>query len=508
MKTKGAYKENSILIRYFYRIPLILIPFFPLAHTGCKKLVEVSPPSNITVQPNVFTDNATAIAAVTGIYTNMTNIYTSSTFSGNTSISLFSGLSADELTLYSGVTNHKHIGYYKNALSPNPPNLSVGYEHWSPLYSFIYKCNAAVEGLSAATTNALDPAVKRQLTGEVKFMRAFFYFYLVNLFGDVPLALTTDYKVNSLLPRSPTTQVYQQIIADLSDAQELLSSDYLDVTLLKSSIERVRPTKWAAAALLARVYLYTGNYAGAENAATLVINNAGLFSLPAITNSFLKNSNEAIWQLQPTTLYFNTEDARTFIIPSTGLTDGINATNPVYISPQLLNSFETGDQRAVPGNWINVITIGTTDYYFPYKYKNNLEEVSIISPDGMTEYLMVLRLGEQYLVRAEARAQLNNIGGAQSDLNVIRTRVGLGNTIANDKNSLLAAVLHERQVELFTEWGHRWLDLKRTGNIDRVMTVVTPLKANGAPWRNYQQWYPLPTEDLQKAPNLVQNPGY
>jgi hypothetical protein len=78
----------------------------------------------------------------------------------------------------------------------------------------------------------------------------------------------------------------------------------------------------------------------------------------------------------------------------------------------------------------------------------------------------------------------------------------------SDKTSLLAAILHERQVELFCEWGHRWLDLKRTGNIDVVMNLVTPSKANGAPWQTYQQLYPIPVSDILAAPNLKQNLGY
>jgi hypothetical protein len=173
-----------------------------------------------------------------------------------------------------------------------------------------------------------------------------------------------------------------------------------------------------------------------------------------------------------------------------------------------VNSFEVGDLRAKPKNWIDTITVAGTKYYFPYKYKVN-NSPGVTKPSGMTEYFMMLRLGEQYLIRAEARAQLGNIGGAQNDLTAIRARAGLGATTANDKASLLAAILDERRHELFTEWGHRWLDLKRTGNIDAVMSVVTPQKSNGViQWQTFQALYPLPLGDLQKDINLTQNPGY
>jgi hypothetical protein len=212
----------------------------------------------------------------------------------------------------------------------------------------------------------------------------------------------------------------------------------------------------------------------------------------------LKNSTEAIWQVQPVASGRNTEDGFSFILPGTGPNSSIN---PVYLSNQQLSSFEPGDQRKI--NWVGSVTPtppGTITYYFPYKYKSS------VASGSATEYLMVFRLAEQYLIRAEARAQQNNFGGAQQDLNIIRARAGLLNTTANDKSSLLAAILHERQVELFTELGHRWLDLKRTNNVDAVMGAVTPLK--GGTWQTKDQLYPVPVADILKNPNITQNSGY
>ena len=147
----------------------------------------------------------------------------------------------------------------------------------SPNYNFIYLCNSAIEGLNSSTD--LTPAVKEQLLGESYFMRAFFYFYLVNLYGDVVMPLTSNYKVTESLPRTPKEEVYQQIISDLHTAQQLLNINYVDGTLLNITTERTRPTQWAATALLARTYLYTGNWAGADSAATAILNNVSLYSL-------------------------------------------------------------------------------------------------------------------------------------------------------------------------------------------------------------------------------------
>jgi hypothetical protein len=248
-----------------------------------------------------------------------------------------------------------------------------------------------------------------------------------------------------------------------------------------------------------------------------VINNTSQFTLLPLNSVFLKNSMEAIWQLQPTALNFNTIEAENLIIPSSGPSVGAFTSNPVFLSKQLLSSFDSTDQRAVLGNWINrtiynkTTTIKDTVYY-GFKYKLNNNDPTITAASGTTnmkEYFMVLRLGELYLVRAEARAMLGNTGGAQSDLNAIRHRAGLGDTPASDQSSLVTAVLNERRHELFTEWCNRWFDLKRTHTIDAVMTALTPLKSNGTvQWQSYKQLYPIPIEALNSSPNLTQNSGY
>jgi hypothetical protein len=488
--------EHMYMATKIYKLIPVFISITSFLLNGCKKQIEVDAPYTSTNAGNVFNDDATAKSALTGIYAQMGN---SSTFSGSRSIGLYAGLSADELTLYSGVTDSKLIAYYTNSLASNG-SLDYGTDAWKSLYPYLYTCNAAIYGLTAS--NSLTPSVRQQLLGEAKFLRAFFNFYLVNLYGDIALQLTTDYKVNALLSRSPKSQVYQQIEKDLNDAHDLLSIDYLDGNMNKysASFERLRPTKWAAAALLARAYLYDGNnnYVNSESLATEVINNVTVYSLDSLNGVFLKNDKEAIWQLQPVNSGRNTEDATTFILTSTGPTT--TADRPVYLSDTLLKSFEPNDQRKI--KWINSVTSGGVKYYYPFKYKNNGTSV--------TEYLMVLRLGEQFLIRAEARALLDNTSGALSDLNVIRNRAGLPNYLgATDKNSMLAAIRHERQVELFTEWGHRWMDLIRTSNVDAVMSGIISIKTGGVvQWNTYRQLYPIPFSDIQNDIHLIQNDGY
>lgn len=479
--------KNKPIVSTYLKISLICI--IVITGLSCKKFVDINPPNTIVTGESVFNNDETAIAAITAIYTQMSNI--SYTQYGLTSISRLAGLSADELSLWDQSSNNVLLAYYRNELSSSLAS-NFGSEIWP--YGYIFTCNSAIEGLSKSTS--LTTNVKQQLLGEAMFIRAFCYFYLVNLYGDVPLALTSDFEVNRSLHRAPHGEVYQQIISDLTSAKGLLLDDYLDATLLNSTPERIRPNKWAAIALLARVYLYNRDWANAEAEATAVINKTSLYETVALANVFLKNSKEAIWQLQPVISGWNTEDAKALIIPSTGL----SGNNPYFLNNNLLNAFNSMDSRKA--EWLSSYTDSTGTYFYPYKYK------SAVNGNPVTEYLMILRLGEQYLIRAEARAMLNKINESQADLNLIRTRAGLSNTTASTKSELLDSILHERQVELFTEWGHRWLDVKRTNNVDAIMTTVTSQKANGLPWLSFQQLYPLPWSDLQKDPNLVQNTGY
>ena len=472
--------------------PIVLCMGCILLVNGCKKFIEIDAPITSIATSNVYTSDATAASVMTGLYANFSSLTIDYTNPSFVTMYLYPALSADELTLFN-LNDESYSGFYSNNLTP----FSLNY--WNNLYSAIFVANSAIEGLTNSTS--LSSNVKRQLLGEAKFMRAFCYFYLTNLYGDVPLAITSDYRVNSVLRRSPKADVYQHIVEDLKESENLLSDNYLQPDALTAyevgEVQRLRPTMWAAAALLARVFLYIGDNAGAETQATAVINNVSLFGLGALKDVFKMNSSETIWSLQPvfSATNANTGDGALFILPTTGPN---TFPNVVYLNNAVVNSFEIGDQRRA--DWIGTVEADGNTYYFPYKYKIGAEDVTT------GEYIVVLRLAEQYLIRAEARVQQNNIAGAQSDLNQIRTRAGLSVTPAGDKKSLLAAIMHERQVELFTEWGHRWFDLKRTNTVDAVMTDIAPGK--GGVWSSYKALYPIPQSEINTNPNLVQNTGY
>lgn len=495
---------------------LFIIVLLGMSIIGCEKLVAVDPPITFVTSENVYSDNQTAIATVTEIYGRISGQLPNGQ-NNITSISTFTGLSSDELAVLPAQSDQSFQAYFKNDLRTNMPSNFSG-SLWIPLYQTANALTSMVEGLKAQPTkmeNAssnLTSAVKIQLLGEAKFMRAFCYFYLVNLFGDVPLQLTTNALENSKKTKTPAAEVYAQIIKDLLDAKEALSENYLAGNLSSTSADRIRPNKWAAAALLSRVYLYTGNWVAAEQEATEVIDRPAIYSLAPLATAFEKSSLEAIFQLQPVNTGWNTVFGRVLILTASGPT--VNTTKPFYLNETLVNSFSANDPRR--SQWISGVTAGGNTYYYPFKYKKGLGiDGTITSAGQMTEYVMLLRLGEQYLIRAEARARQDRLSAAIADINTIRTRARNGGAatvvpdypLALNQQEVLDAISLERKLELFTEWGDRWLDLKRTGRINAVMSGATPLKGGGD-WRPHQAFYPIRQQEILDNPNLKQNEGY
>lgn len=447
--------------------------FAALSFVSCKKLIEIpaNPPSSIT-QQQVFTDSATAMSAVAGVYTyNAGNGFAYS----DGALTYSAGLSSDELSYVQSSDNQQFYSYTLTPLNSGVSTL------WSYAYQSIYQVNDVLKGIT--NNPGLSAAFQQQITGEMKVVRALYYFNLVNLFGDVPLVLTTDYSESSRLPRTPVADVYSQIKADLADARNNLPATY-------PSAGRARPNLYTVMALQAKVNLYLGNWQSAYNEADSIIRFGNYQLEPAPGNVFLDGSTEAIWQLPAQKQNYAVADAQNFIPYN-------SVVSPNYlITPFLLNAFEAGDQRLQ--KWTASRVISGKTLYYPYKYKNVRPNVSPI------EDQMIVRLGEIYLIRAEAAAQLKNLTQALADVNAIRARAGLTGSTANptSQSEILNAIMHERQVELFCEWGNRWYDLKRTGN------AATLLGAEKTGYTTNAGLYPIPQTQRQLNTLLSQNPGY
>ena len=444
---------------------------------SCKKYVDAGDPVNLVTPDKVFSDSTATLGAVLALYSNANiNSVTTSASIGSASliydISLYASMSADDAYAYNYAS---FTPYMTNTLTAG--NLgSVIYPY---PYQVVNIADLDIQGISGST---FGTAYKNQLIGECEFWRAYAYFNLVNFFGDVPLITTTDVATNALLPRTPSATIYRQMITDLSDAKNKVSVAY-------PSAEKARVNQATVFALLSRVYLYQQQWDSAEYYATQVIA-SGTYSLESnLNNVFLKTSNETIWQT------ISNVAAGINGVTKMGASWIPATTAPVFVLyDTLAKTFEAGDLRKT--DWTQPLVYNGTTYYYPYKYKDR-----ILTTSG-NEYNVMFRLAEQYLIRSEARAMQNNILGAQADLNMIRNRANLPNTTAASQADLLTALEHERWVELFTEMGDRWFNLRRTGRINAVMSVEKPL------WQPYQALYPLPQSEITANPNLTPTPGY
>ena len=462
----GQFQEKKYPF-YFILFTLLLFGLW-----SCSDFVEVDSPNNLLISETVFNDPATVESALANLYF---KIREQGMLSGNLGLTTGLGIYSDELDYYGFSPDDLQL-YNHNVLAGNNKVLNW----WTQAYSIIYSANDIIKGVPGS--DALTADEKSRFEGQALFIRAYLHSLLVMLFGDVPYVTTTDYFQNNTISRSPVSTVYENIIKDLTNAVALLEG------LESISNERVVPDEWAAKALLARIYLYTENWELAASMATEPIDRFGLES--NLTDVFLKESLETIWQLKPGEFPRNTREATQLIIQ-------VVPGQTYALTDELIGAFEDGDLRR--NVWTDSISDmdGTVTLSYAHKYKANLNETQSL------EYSILLRSAELYLIRAEARAYLGNISGAQEDLNAIRNRAGLSNIATNNFDDLLEAILRERRVELFTEQGHRWFDIKRTNTANQVLGDV---KQN---WQPTDVLLPIPEAEIELNPNLLpQNDGY
>ena len=474
-KKNNIYKKGSQQKRFlvaFNIIKQLLLSFLFLVMTACSDFVEVDPPQNTLISQTVFNDPETVKSALANMYFNMRE---EGMVSGNSGLSVLMSTYTDELDYYSFSTAELEM-FNHNVTATNAVILSW----WNSAYNLIYAANDIIEGLENTTSLSLEEL--GQFKGQALFMRAFVHSLLASVFGNVPYITSTSYIENNKVTRMPVDIVYENCITDLKHAVNLLDdTDPTGAHLL--------PNESVAHALLARLYLYTEQWELAEATATLLIDSYTLES--DINNVFLKGSTETLWQFKPNgTTHMNTYEANQLIIRVIpGQSHALN--------DNLLNAFEAGDLRST--NWIGSTTSadGLTTLQYANKYKALFTETQSL------EHSIIFRLTEQYLIRAESKAHLGDILGAQQDLNRIRNRAGLANTIANSTTDLLEAVLQERHVEFFTEHGHRWFDLKR---MNKANELLGSIKTN---WKPTDILLPIPDNELGLNPNLKpQNDGY
>ncbi|MGP1992915.1 RagB/SusD family nutrient uptake outer membrane protein [Zobellia laminariae] len=461
------YDPIKLLLQRAVCVAMTMILF------GCTTFVEVDPPKNTLVSETVFNNAATVESALANLYF---DIREQGMVSGTTGLTPVLGIYSDELDYYGFNTDLPQF-YRHDLLASN----GITTNWWSQAYHTIYGANDIIRGVEASEVLSIDN--RKKFRGQALFIRAYMHSLLVSIFGDVPYIESTDYLENNKVSRMAAEEVYGNIIADLNRAIDDMEG------LEPTSDERVLPDHFVAKALLARMYLYVENWDMAISLSSELIDH---FSLEDdIDNVFLKDSRETLWQLKADAQYpLNTREAEQLIIRS--------IPGQTYaLTEDLLVVFEANDLRK--DRWVGSVsdTENTTTLFFANKYRAGINETESL------EYSIIFRLSEQVLIRAEGRARLGEITRSRADLNAIRNRSGLPDNTGDTAGELLDDIIRERRIELFTEQGLRWFDLKRTDMADQVLGALKPN------WQPTDVLFPIPESELEANPNLLpQNGGY
>ncbi len=420
-----------------------------------------------------------------------------------------------------------------NPLILNPSNPERSF--WPRLYQMVRGANETLRELEILDEQ--DPGVKEEIEARARFIRAFAYYHLVRLFGDVPFLDETTTTANaSIAARTSVDDIYTSIISDLEFAKEWL---------LDTRTNRAIPGKAAASAYLASVYLTRGDYQAAYDEATDIINNAGLYNLalePDYRNIFHAVNTDA--SLEPLFVidFVGTninDESRDYLAAFTGFygqatyypSGGWSVMVPAQA---VFDTWDDGDYRKEVcfddtaldnnGNVLNFTQFSSVDgrnTNRPHiaKYTamaGDLPQANTSGRDSHSNY-QLMRYAEVLLIAAEAAVELGRSGEADQWINMIRERARNGDgsgapsaAPANISGATVADVLEERRLELAFEH-KRWYDIVRRDLGDQVFGPNGfEVEQQGTQAFDSARDYllPIPPLEISNNPNLTQNPGY
>jgi len=430
--------------------------------SSCESFLDLSP-QNAIPSDKAITDVGTLRASIIGAYNALQDYY-----SGNY-VSL--GVMPADYVSYNGTLN-QYLQLDQNAI-PNDNVITVAV--YQTIYRAVNSSNSIIDAISRLDDPLLTQAEKDRTLGEAHFIRALSYFDLARGWGGVQIQLkpTTDLEALKGVKRSSLEQTYDQVLADLVEAEKLLPED---------ATTRNRAQKSAARALRARLHLYREQWEDAEQYASQVIANdkyalvqpySAFFTAPFLTEesvfelSFSLNDRNSYWNM--------------WFPASLG---GQYTLKPSDKVVELLNNPDIGGSRnsSIAGEGNNV-----------YGRLYNTAGQAI-------DPAYVIRIAELYLIRAEARAKKSvpDLSGAAADLNEVRERAEAPLwTDTTNAARLILAIEEENGIEFAFE-PHRWFDLVRTKRAGEVLGVT-----------NVNFWlFPIPSSDILSDPDVTQNPGY
>ncbi|MHC5362100.1 RagB/SusD family nutrient uptake outer membrane protein [Myroides sp. LJL110] len=432
--------------------------------TSCDDLIEVDLPNNKVNREDVYNDIATTEAALNYIYIRLRD---SPLFSKNAQgMSYNLSLFTDELVNNSATYNY----FYSNDIQAN--NLTIK-NWWNNAYMDIYAINIFIESLQNAKTIPNDK--KNPYLGEAYALRAIYYQYLTQLFGNIPYTTTSDYKLNTTIIKTSQTDIYTYIEKDLLEAIDLLDYSYrgaLRVTVNKATAEH----------LLLLNYILQDKLELAEDIGYSILHNTAYMLEDNIESIFKNNSKGTILQMSPANTLTSTPEASLYLFISL-------VANSSSMESEFFQSFEQTDFRK--NYWINSFTLNNSVYYQPYKYKNKTNNTD--------EFSIFYRIEETYFLYCEALAKQGKVNQAVDTFNTYRQKRGLTNLNYNiSKEEFIEELLLDAKKEFFTESGHRFFDLKR----NNMLESLSKTKPN---WEKFHILFPIPEDQLLINKNLLPN---
>ncbi len=389
---------------------------------------------------------------------------------------------ADMLQFRGTFSQYRELGT-KTITSANASVVAL----WGSIYNTIYIANFIIEKLP--TVPGVRSVDRNRVLATAHFLRGYAYFIALYTYGGVPKVIGTSIDENRNIPRASREEILDFILEDYTEALDKLPTQTSNAGYAST---------YALSAALAKYYLYNEEWAKAEQYATNVIS-SNQFTLESNFETLVKDdfTDEAIFEVG----YTLSDD------PGTNGSIGLN-----YIF--------VGRRELIPANQLVGAldslnsSSNSHDRYFSIAFNlNNLKGNDngwsvdkYGTGDQDNNNVVVFRLAEMYLIRAEARAEQNKVTGsnsAQQDINVLRTRSKASLVGSVNQAQMLRLIEEERRYELAFE-GHRWYDLVRTG---RAKDVMSAFSSN---WKDAYELWPIPQREILNNPALAgnQNPGY
>jgi hypothetical protein len=480
--------------------------------SSCSDFLEEPDRSNFTME-NYFTKPAHAESAVNAIYESLRPV----TGGG------FNGAPWMMLEFATGLANTE-LGQAQNSIFVrnlvNNSDNAYGQTYWTTNYRGIANANVAIAKIPDIP---MDEVAKKRALGQARFLRAFYYYELVRIFGKIPLITEPiDLKSPDLYPTPASEEeVYKLIVDDLLVA-ETSGLPFTDAT--------GRVSTGAVKSLLSSVYLTMAGYPlkkgneyyqkAAEKANEVIVSNQySLFpSYDDLHNPAKKNIGENIFMVQFATIILPS-NWQTSIVPyNQGISAYSDETGAIFANKEFVESYETGDKRAQEKQFyyksfsLKTDRSKTRDLGGYYIYKHfDLEAQLTTRSSGLNWPLM--RFAEVLLIYAEAANEVSGPSPAAYEaVNKIRRRANLPDLQGLSKDQLREAIWKERWHELSFE-NKTWYDMVRLRKAFNVTTrkfedFVGHTFSYGPKLQERELLFPIPTAEIRNNDKLVQNTGY